>query len=62
MTTIKMSEDINHHRRRFLGTAAMTIAGAQLVMTGSGGAHNPATQDRQLCPRSSRGRTRRSAR
>ena len=34
MTTIKMSEDINHHRRRFLGTAAMTIAGAQLVMTG----------------------------
>jgi len=26
MDTIKMSEDINHHRRRFLGTAAMTIA------------------------------------
>ena len=38
MTTIKMSEDINHHRRRFLGTAAMTIAAAQLVMTGSAGA------------------------
>jgi pimeloyl-ACP methyl ester carboxylesterase len=35
METIKMSEDINHHRRRFLGTAAMTIAAAQLVMTGS---------------------------
>ena len=35
MDTIKMSEDINHHRRRFLGTAAMTIAAAQLVMTGS---------------------------
>jgi pimeloyl-ACP methyl ester carboxylesterase len=34
MDTIKMSEDINHHRRRFLGTAAMTIAAAQLVMTG----------------------------
>jgi pimeloyl-ACP methyl ester carboxylesterase len=34
MTTIKMSEDINHHRRRFLSTAAMTIAAAQLVMTG----------------------------
>jgi pimeloyl-ACP methyl ester carboxylesterase len=33
-----MSEDINHHRRRFLGTAAMTIAAAQLVMTGSAGA------------------------
>jgi pimeloyl-ACP methyl ester carboxylesterase len=30
-----MPEDINHHRRRFLGTAAMTIAAAQLVMTGS---------------------------
>jgi pimeloyl-ACP methyl ester carboxylesterase len=35
MDTNKMSEDINHHRRRFLGTAAMTIAAAQLVMTGS---------------------------
>jgi pimeloyl-ACP methyl ester carboxylesterase len=35
MDTIKMSEDINHHRRRFLGTAVMTIAGAKLVMTGS---------------------------
>jgi pimeloyl-ACP methyl ester carboxylesterase len=35
MDTIKMSEDINRHRRRFLGTAAMTIAAAQLVMTGS---------------------------
>jgi pimeloyl-ACP methyl ester carboxylesterase len=35
MDTIKMSEDINHHRRRFLGTAAMTIAATQLVMTGS---------------------------
>ena len=35
MDTIKMSEDINHHRRRFLGSAAMTIAGAKLVMTGS---------------------------
>jgi pimeloyl-ACP methyl ester carboxylesterase len=38
MDTIKMSEDVNHHRRRFLGTAAMTIAAAQLVMTGSAGA------------------------
>ena len=40
MDTIKMSEDINHHRRRFLGTAAMTIAAAQLVMTGSAGAQS----------------------
>ena len=27
-----MSEEINHHRRRFLGTTAMTIAAAQLGM------------------------------
>jgi pimeloyl-ACP methyl ester carboxylesterase len=30
-----MPEDINHHRRRFFGTAAMTIAAAQLVLSGS---------------------------
>jgi thiol-disulfide isomerase/thioredoxin len=30
-----MSEDIHHHRRRILGTAAMTIAAAALVMIGS---------------------------
>jgi hypothetical protein len=35
-----MSEDIDHDRRRFLGTAAMTIAAAQLVMTGSAGAQS----------------------
>ena len=40
MDTIKMSEDIDHHRRRFLGTAAMTIAAAQLVMTGFAGAQS----------------------
>ena len=34
MRAIEMSEDINHHRRRFFGTAAMTIAAAQLGMTG----------------------------
>ncbi|HEX7969521.1 MAG TPA: alpha/beta hydrolase [Stellaceae bacterium] len=34
MGTTKMSEAINHHRRRFFGTAAMTIAAAQLGMTG----------------------------
>jgi hypothetical protein len=32
--TIKTSEEINHHRRRFFGTAAMTIAAAQFGMTG----------------------------
>jgi pimeloyl-ACP methyl ester carboxylesterase len=30
-----MAEEINHQRRRFLGTAAMTIAAAQLGITGS---------------------------
>jgi len=30
-----MSEDINHHRRRFLGTAAMTLAAAEFVAVGS---------------------------
>jgi pimeloyl-ACP methyl ester carboxylesterase len=30
-----MSEDINHHRRRFLGTAALSIAAAQLTLTGA---------------------------
>jgi pimeloyl-ACP methyl ester carboxylesterase len=33
-----MSEEINQHRRRFLGTAAMTLAAAELVMIGSAGA------------------------
>jgi pimeloyl-ACP methyl ester carboxylesterase len=35
MDTIKISEEINHHRRRFFGTAAVTIAAAQLGMIGS---------------------------
>ena len=30
-----MSKEINHNRRRFLGTAAMTMAAAQLGMIGS---------------------------
>jgi nitrous oxide reductase len=32
MNTIKMDEVIDHNRRRFFGTAAMTIAAAQLGM------------------------------
>jgi pimeloyl-ACP methyl ester carboxylesterase len=32
--TIETSEDINHHRRRFFGTAAATFAAAQLGMIG----------------------------
>jgi pimeloyl-ACP methyl ester carboxylesterase len=34
MDTIKMAEDVNHRRRRFFGTAAMTVAAAQLGMAG----------------------------
>jgi pimeloyl-ACP methyl ester carboxylesterase len=35
-----MSEEINYQRRRFLGTAAMTIGAARLVMCGSAGAQS----------------------
>ena len=40
MDTNKMFEDINHDRRRFLRTAAMTIAAAELVMMGSADAQS----------------------
>jgi pimeloyl-ACP methyl ester carboxylesterase len=35
MERTNMPEDINHHRRRFFGTAAMSIAAAQLIFSGS---------------------------
>jgi hypothetical protein len=35
METIKISDEINLHRRRFFGTAAMSIAAAQLILSGS---------------------------
>jgi pimeloyl-ACP methyl ester carboxylesterase len=35
MDTIKISEHINHDRRRFFGTAAMTVAAAQFAFSGS---------------------------
>ena len=56
-----MSEDIDHHRRRFFGTAAMTVAAVQFGMASSADAQS-STQNRQIYPRSSRGRTRRSPR
>jgi pimeloyl-ACP methyl ester carboxylesterase len=34
MDTIKTSEQINHDRRRFFGSAALTIAAAQLALSG----------------------------
>jgi predicted dienelactone hydrolase len=35
METGKISEEIDLHRRRFFGTAAMSIAAAQLILSGS---------------------------
>jgi hypothetical protein len=35
-----MSEDIDHSRRRFLGTAAMTMAAAELVRIGAADAQS----------------------
>src|SRR5882762_168302 len=43
-----MSEDINHDRRRLLGTAAMTIAAAQLSMIGTASAQSGETKPAQL--------------
>jgi len=49
MDTMKMSEDIDHHRRRFFGRAAMTFAAAQFAAIGSADAQTdtkPATLPR----------------
>src|SRR5262249_31313842 len=43
-----MSEEINRHRRRFFGTAAMTIAAAKLGMIGSADAQSSKTKPAQL--------------
>ena len=43
MDTRTIPERINHHRRRFLGSAAMTVAAAQLGMVGSADAQAVAT-------------------
>jgi alpha/beta hydrolase fold len=39
-----MSEEINPHRRRFLGTVARTIAAAQFAMIGSAAAQSSKTK------------------
>ena len=44
MDTIKMSEQINFHRRRFFGSAAMTIAAVQFVLSGSATAQDSKTK------------------
>ena len=43
-----MSEEINHHRRRFFGAAAMTIAAGQLGMTGFAEAQPSGAKSTQL--------------
>jgi pimeloyl-ACP methyl ester carboxylesterase len=40
MDSIKRPEQINHHRRRFFGSAAMTLAAAQFVLSGSADAQS----------------------
>ena len=44
MAMIKTSEEIDHHRRRFFGTAALSIAAAQLGMIGSANAQPSGTK------------------
>jgi pimeloyl-ACP methyl ester carboxylesterase len=45
---IKTSEDIDQHRRRFFGTAAMTVAAVQLGMIGAADAQAGKTKPTQL--------------
>jgi nitrous oxide reductase len=40
----KMSEEINHNRRRFLGTTAMTIAAARFGLIGSANAQSDSSR------------------
>ena len=48
MDTSKGSEDIDHHRRRFLGTAAISIAAAQLGLVDSADAESSKTKSADL--------------
>jgi pimeloyl-ACP methyl ester carboxylesterase len=48
MDTIKIADEIDHRRRRFFGAAAMTIAAAQLGMSGSTDAQTSGANPKQL--------------
>jgi len=48
MNTIKMCEETNYNRRRFLGVAAMGIAAAESVMIGSANAQSRKTKPAEL--------------
>ena len=49
MDTINLPDNINHHRRRFFGTAALA---AQLALTGSANAQSAMTPQPGNKPRS----------
>ena len=44
MDTTRTPDAIDHHRRRFFGTAAMTLAAAGLGMSGLAQAQTPKTK------------------
>ncbi len=48
MEAIKMSEDIDLHRRRFFGIAATSIAAAQLILSGSAHAQSSKAKSAEL--------------
>jgi hypothetical protein len=48
MDTIKISEEINRHRRRFFGAAAMAVAAAQFGIIGSAHAQSGNTNRARL--------------
>jgi pimeloyl-ACP methyl ester carboxylesterase len=50
MDTTKIFEGINHHRRRFVGTAAMTVAAVRLGMLGSADAQTKPAQLPKIKP------------
>src|SRR5918911_1026630 len=52
-----MSEDIDHHRRRFLGTAVTTVAAASLGMTRSPGTQTNETERTHMSPGKPRSNT-----
>jgi hypothetical protein len=50
MDTTEKSEEINQHRRSFLGTAAATMAAAQLLLNGSAEAQPSKTRPAGMRP------------
>jgi hypothetical protein len=61
MSTIKMSKELNHNRRRFLRNATVAFAAAELAQSAPR-THNPARQALRRCRRLGLERTPHSAR